>query len=174
MTIKIEHLNDLSDEEFVTILKDIFEHSPWVAQRVADQRPFKSVRRLHAAMCNAVAQASEREQLDLICAHPDLAGKAALAGELTDASTNEQAGAGLDTLNENEYARFNTLNESYRKEFQFPFILAVKGHDKHSIMASFEQRLQNDQASEMREALKQIGEIARFRLEALLEHSRQG
>ena len=105
--------------------------------------------------------------MDLICAHPDLAGKAALAGELTDASTSEQAGAGLDTLSKEEFDRFHRLNEAYKSKFGFPFILAVKGHDKHSILASFENRLENEQDDERIEALRQISEIARFRLEAM-------
>ncbi len=134
----ISDLNKLAGEDFVATLKDVFEHSPWVAERVIDERPFKSIRGLQQQMIRAVSTASAREQLDLICAHPDLAGKAALAGELTTSSTNEQAGAGLDTLNEEEFDRFHVLNETYKKRFGFPFILAVKGHDKHSILAAFE------------------------------------
>ena len=169
-TIAFQDLNDLDNDEFVSALKDIFEHSPWVAERVTDLRPIKSIRGLHTCMVQAVDQASAREQLDLICAHPDLAGKAALSGELTDASTSEQAGAGLDRLNEDEYKRFHTLNDGYKSKFGFPFILAVKGHDKHSILQAFETRLKNDQSAEKVEALKQIAEIARFRLEAMLTH----
>ena len=166
----ISELNELSDSEFVENLKDIFEHSPWVAERVAHLRNFKSVRSLHSAMVEAVDAATEREKLALIKAHPDLAGKAALAGNLTQSSTNEQAGAGLDTLSDGEYAKFHELNNAYKSKFGFPFILAVKGHDKHSILAAFEKRLKHDEDSERGEALKQIGEIARFRLEALLAH----
>lgn len=166
----ISELNALSDAEFVDALKDIFEHSPWVAERVADLRNFKSVRSLHSAMVEAVSMASERKQLALIKAHPDLAGKAALAGDLTDSSTSEQAGAGLDRLSDAEYKSFHQLNDAYKSKFGFPFILAVKGHDKHSILKAFEARLKNDDDSEKEEALRQIGEIARFRLEALLSH----
>lgn len=166
----ISELNALSDAEFVDALKDIFEHSPWVAERVAALRNFKSVRSLHSAMVEAVSMASEREQLKLIKAHPDLAGKAALAGDLTESSTSEQAGAGLDRLSDVEYKRFHQLNDAYKSKFGFPFILAVKGHDKDSILKAFETRLKNDDNSEKDEALRQIGEIARFRLEALLSH----
>ena len=166
----VSELNKLGVEEFVATLKDIFEHSPWVAERVVCERPFKSIRGLQQKMAQAVSAASAREQLDLICAHPDLAGKAALSGDLTISSTNEQAGAGLDTLNEEEFDRFHKLNDTYKKRFGFPFILAVKGHDKHSILAAFEARLENDQDEERLEALKQIAEIARFRLDALLTH----
>ncbi len=170
MSLSITELNGLSADDFVAHLKDIFEHSPWVGERVLPERPFKSVRRLHSAMCAQVAAASAREQLALIRAHPDLAGKAALAGDLTEASTNEQAGAGLNTLTETEYARFHELNDAYKARFDFPFILAVKGHDKHSILAEFERRLDNDLKAENIEALRQISEIARFRLDGLLSH----
>ena len=168
--IALSKLNEMDDDEFVSTLKDIFEHSPWVAENVKDRRPFKSVRSLHSAMIEAVVDASQRVQMDLICAHPDLAGKAALAGQLTESSTSEQAGAGLDTLSGEEYEKFHKLNNSYKSKFGFPFILAVKGHDKHSIMESFQSRLENDPDEEKHEALRQIGEIGRFRLEALIKH----
>lgn len=168
--ISLSTLNDMSDDEFVDALKDIFEHSPWVAEDVHALRPFKSVRSLHSAMVNAVADASQRAQKDLICAHPDLAGKAALAGELTESSTSEQAGAGLDTLTGEEYEAFHKLNNKYKSRFGFPFILAVKGHDKHSILKAFQSRLENDLDQEQIEALRQIAEIGRIRLEALLKH----
>ena len=168
--ITLSTLNDMNDEEFVSSLKDIFEHSPWVAEKVCGARPFKSVRSLHSAMVSAVGNASQRAQMDLICAHPDLAGKAALAGELTESSTVEQAGAGLDTLSKEEYEEFHKLNNSYKSRFGFPFILAVKGHDKRSIMKAFQSRLENDPEQEQIEALKQIAEIGRFRLESLVKH----
>ena len=168
--IVLSKLNDMSDDEFVATLKDIFEHSPWVAEDVRDQRPFKSVRSLHSAMVQAVADASQRAQIDLICVHPDLAGKAALAGKLTESSISEQAGAGLDTLSAEEFEQFHKLNNAYKSKFGFPFILTVKGHDKHSILQAFQKRLNNDADQEQIEALRQIGEIGRFRLEALLKH----
>ena len=168
--ISLSTLNDMSDEEFVSTLKDIFEHSPWVAEKVCSKRPFKSVRSLHSAMVSAVGNASQRAQMDLICAHPDLAGKAALAGELTESSTVEQARAGLDTLSKEEYEEFHKLNNGYKSRFGFPFILAVKGHDKHSIMKAFQARLENEPEQEQIEALKQIAEIGRFRLESLVKH----
>ncbi len=162
-------LNALSRADFVARLGSIFESSPWVAERVYSKRPFGDVLGLHAAMCAEVAAAGEAAQLALIRAHPDLAGKAALAGELTAASSAEQAGAGLDRLNAEEYRRFHDLNSRYRERFGFPFILAVKGHDKTSILAAFEARLPNDADAEREAALEQIYEIARLRLEALTE-----
>jgi 2-oxo-4-hydroxy-4-carboxy-5-ureidoimidazoline decarboxylase len=103
----------------------------------------RSVDELHRALCAAVAAAGPEEQLALIRAHPDLAGRAARAGELTAASSAEQAGAGLGSLSDEEYSRFHKLNDRYRTRFDFPFILAVTGHSKASILAAFEARLPN-------------------------------
>ena len=161
-------LSELSKAEFTAVLADIFEHSPWVAAGAYDARPFGSLDELHRAMCEVVADTATEAQLELIRAHPDLAGKAALAGALTEASSAEQAGAGLDRLTEAEYRRFHELNDAYRARFGFPFILAVKGHNKTSILAAFAVRLPNSPEAEQGEALEQIYEIARFRLAALL------
>lgn len=159
-------LNALSKLEFVEVLGGIFERSPWVAEGVWAKRPFASSAELHEAMCAVVAAAGAEEQLALIRAHPDLAGKAALAG-LTAASSQEQAGAGLDRLTEDEYRRFHRLNDAYRTRFGFPFILAVKGHTRASILAAFEARLPNTPEVERERALAEIYSIARFRLAAL-------
>lgn len=170
-SISLDTLNSLPDKAFINRLCDIFEHSPWVAERVAHLRPFRSVSRLHSAMVSAMSDASDREKMELIRAHPDLAGKAALAGNLTQASTEEQASAGLDSLSTEEMERFTTLNDAYQSRFGFPFIIAVKNHNKNSILEAFEARLKNDQAAERRMALQQISEIARIRLDAFLRHS---
>lgn len=161
-------VNTLSGAEFVARLGGVFERSPWVAERVYPKRPFSDLQELHALMCAEVVAAGEAAQLDLIRAHPDLAGRAALAG-LTAASSREQAGAGLDRLSEAEYGRFHALNNRYRERFGFPFILAVKGHTKTSVLAAFERRLPNDAETERETALEQIYEIARLRLLALTE-----
>jgi 2-oxo-4-hydroxy-4-carboxy-5-ureidoimidazoline decarboxylase len=162
-------LNTLTPEAFTEALGAIFEHSPWVAFDAFPAKPFESVDALHAAMVDAVQKASVDKQLDLIRAHPDLAGKAALAGNLTDESTSEQKGAGLDRLTEQEFNKFHKLNDAYKAKFDFPFILAVRGHDKHSILASFESRLLNSPESEKTEALAQIARIAGFRLNDLIK-----
>ncbi len=162
-------LNTLPETDFVARLGGVFESSPWVAERVCPKRPFADVPGLHAAMCREVAAAGTDAQLDLIRAHPDLAGKAALAGELTAASSAEQAGAGLGRLTAEEYRHFHDLNDRYRERFGFPFILAVKGHDKTSILAAFEARLPNDADTERETALQQIYKIAHLRLLALTE-----
>jgi OHCU decarboxylase len=116
-----------------------------------------------------VAHAATGEQLALLRAHPDLAGKAARAGTLTSASTQEQAGAGLDRMSDAEFARFERLNTAYREKFGFPFIVAVRRHTRESILAAYETRLRNDRATEMAIALAEVGLIARFRLAALFD-----
>jgi OHCU decarboxylase len=113
-------------------------------------------------------RASRRRQLALIRAHPDLAGRAAIRAELTAASSAEQAGAGLDQCTRAEFVRFHELNDKYRKQFGFPFILAVKGKSRREILAAFEERLGNSVEAEFEEALTQIARIARFRLDDLI------
>ncbi len=164
----LDSLNRADPNAFVAALAGIFEHSPWVAERVLAQRPFADVDALHAAMCAAVADAGETLQMALIRAHPQLAGKAAIRGELTASSTSEQRGAGLDQCSPEEFAEITQLNADYDVRFGFPFILAVKGHTRSSILANMRARLGHDRDAEIAEALKQIERIARFRLEALL------
>lgn len=160
-------LSRLPQTEFVARLEGMFEHSPWIAERAWAQRPFDSVDALHGAMLGVLDAASETEQLGLICAHPELAGKEAEAGTLTTASTGEQRGAGLDQCSKGELQRLRQLNRDYRERFGFPFVVAVKGLTRYQIMDTVEARLSNDRATEFRTCLREIGKIARFRLEAL-------
>ena len=169
--IELSKLNTMSDDEFVETLGDVFEHSPWVAEAVTDRRPFQSLRSLHMAMVGALDDAGKRKQRELICAHPDLAGKAAVAGDLTDDSAREQASAGLDALTQEEFDRFNELNSSYKARFGFPFIIAVREHTKDGILSEFERRLENSDEEEFRQALCEIAKIARFRLDGRLKHT---
>jgi allantoate deiminase/N-carbamoyl-L-amino-acid hydrolase len=154
--------------EFVATLTGVFERSPWVAERVVTQRPFRSVLHLHEAMCTAVERAGIDEQSTLIGSHPELAGRAAIRGELTPESTREQLGAGLAACSPDEFARLQTFNAAYAKRFGFPFVLAVKGHDRASVIASLEERIGNTLERERAVALREIGRIAGFRLAALL------
>ncbi|HEX8623540.1 MAG TPA: 2-oxo-4-hydroxy-4-carboxy-5-ureidoimidazoline decarboxylase [Allosphingosinicella sp.] len=140
----------------------LFEHSPWVEAR-ADQRPSSGDRL--ADLMAVVHEATPEEQLALIRAHPELAGKAAVDGGLTQASAAEQASAGLDRLTQAEFDRFNALNEAYSEKFGFPFIICVRLTDKAGILAAMERRLANDRDTEIATALEQIGEIVRLRLE---------
>ena len=141
MSIALAQLNQTDQDAFVRLLGGIFEHSPWVAEAAFARRPFRDVEQLHEAMCAAVSAAPPEQRLALIQAHPDLAGKAALAGELTEASSREQSGAGLDRLSADDYARFHTLNNAYRSRFGFPFIIAVRGYSAAGILKEFERRL---------------------------------
>jgi OHCU decarboxylase len=161
----------LSKPLFMTRFGGIFEHSPWVAEQAYSHglgAAADTVSGLHAAMVTAMREGTTVEKLALIRAHPDLAGRLALAGRLTAESTGEQASAGLDRLSSEELARFTALNEAYMARFGFPFIVAVRGRTKAEIIESFEMRLQNEPDQEFDEALTQIGRIARFRIADIL------
>jgi beta-ureidopropionase / N-carbamoyl-L-amino-acid hydrolase len=127
MTITLDTLNTCDAATFVDTLHGIYEHSPWIPERAAAQRPFASLTALKIAMQAVVRNASVDEQLGLIRAHPELAGKAAVAGQLTKESTGEQAKAGLNLCSPEEFATLQKLNADYNAKFGFPFILAVKG-----------------------------------------------
>ena len=167
--IPLERLNRISAPDFIAALGSIFEHSPWVAQRVAALRPFKSGIALHQAMCAAVMQAGEELQLALIRAHPELAGRAALRGDLTSASTGEQQGAGLAACTASQLTRLQSLNSQYAGRFGFPFVLAVKGHTPDSVIANLAERMSHDASEERSVALREICRIARFRLADLVD-----
>ena len=162
----VEALNGLPRDAFVARLASIYEHSPWVAERSFAARPFASIDALHATMQRTMLAASPDEQMALIRAHPELAGRLA-AAQLTEHSRAEQAGAGLDRVTPAERERMQALNERYREKFGFPFIVAVKGLDWSGIIERMEARLPNARDVEIATALEQIGRIARFRLEAL-------
>lgn len=162
--ISLDRLNTAPVAEFVAALGGIFEHSPWIAERAARSRPFHSRVQLLDAMRAVIAAASEDEQLRLIRAHPELAGRAAIRKELTAESGREQQGAGLDSCTPAEFARLNELNKTYGERFGFPFILAVRGHDPASIIRSFEERIEHSATAERAVALHQIGRIGGFRL----------
>jgi 2-oxo-4-hydroxy-4-carboxy-5-ureidoimidazoline decarboxylase len=164
----IDGINGFDPGSFVAVFGGVYEHSPWVAERAFAQRPFASVDGLHAAMSAAVHGATPAEQLALIRAHPQLAGKAAIRGELTEASSREQKGAGLDQCSPQEYARLTALNTAYEEKFGFPFIIAVRGHTRTSIIEAMQARLAHGIAQEHDEALRQIDRIAGLRLHDLI------
>jgi N-carbamoyl-L-amino-acid hydrolase len=167
--ISLERLNALCASEFVTALATIFEHSPWVPVRVAALRPFPSTIALHRSMCDAVAESGEELQLALIRAHPELAGRAAIRGDLTTESTSEQKGAGLSACTPAQYERLQALNSAYNARFGFPFVLAVKGHTPASVIATLERRVTHGRDEERSVAIREIGRIARFRLADLID-----
>ncbi|WP_413785626.1 allantoinase PuuE [Cognatiyoonia sp. IB215182] len=156
---------------FVGAYGHMFEHSPWVAERAFDLElgpAHDTFAGLHNAMCRAFRSATEEDRLGVLTAHPDLAGKLAAAKRLTAESTAEQASAGLDALTDAEREEFTTQNAAYTAKFGFPFIIAVRDHDKASIKAAFAARLQNDRATEFAEACHQVERIAFHRLKDLL------
>ncbi|MGE3649032.1 MAG: 2-oxo-4-hydroxy-4-carboxy-5-ureidoimidazoline decarboxylase [Reyranellaceae bacterium] len=169
MTVTLDALNAMSRDDFVAALGSIFEHAPWVADGAAGKRPFATVADLHRAMLGVVETASADTQTQFLRGHPDLAGKAARAGALTADSTAEQAGAGLDRLSEQQYARFHRLNTAYTERFGIPFIVCVRRHTRGSILRQFERRLGHDAASERAAALHEIGLITRLRLDGAVD-----
>lgn len=162
--ITLDEVNGLDAAAFVARFGGIAEHSPWVAAHAATAGPFDTLTAFHAAMTAAIAAADATTQRQFLGAHPDLAGRAAVAGELTAASTGEQAAAGLDRLTAEEMARFQDLNGRYAGRFGFPFIMAVRHADKHAILAAFDRRVRNDPATEMATALAEVGKILWMRL----------
>ena len=168
--MKLADLNRIDRTTYVELLGGIFERSPWVAERSFDDRPYASIGALHAAMVAAMNRALVSEQLVLLRAHPELAGKEANRGELTRESKREQRGAGLDQCSPSELAGITDLNRSYRAKFGFPFIVAVKGMDRAGILREFARRVEQEQATEFAEALQQVAKIARLRLDTLIEH----
>ncbi|PVB62844.1 OHCU decarboxylase [Labrenzia sp. 011] len=153
---------------FVTAFGDVAEHSPWVAEGAFKEAPFSDSEAVIGAFERAMGAATEDRKLSLVRAHPDLAGKAALAGAVAEESRREQAGAGLNTLSPEEFARFTDLNNRYKSKFGFPFIFAVKGATKEMILAAFEDRIENSASVELETALTQIARIFRFRLEEII------
>ena len=161
---KIAQLNQMSQAEFTEALGEIWEETPAIAQKAWHHQPFADTEAIYQTMVDIVHNMSDREQLALIKAHPDLGSKAKMA----EASAQEQAGVGLDRLSESEYQRFQTLNQAYKDKFNFSFIVAVKYHTKESILEAFESRLKNSQQQEKQQALTEISKIARLRLESLI------
>ncbi|WP_416795559.1 2-oxo-4-hydroxy-4-carboxy-5-ureidoimidazoline decarboxylase [Ciceribacter azotifigens] len=161
----------MSRNDFISRFGGVFEHSPFIAERAFDAGSVReplTAAGVHAAMCAAFRAASEAERLGVLRAHPDLAGRLAIAGELTEDSRKEQAGAGLDRLSPAEHARFTALNEAYTTKFGFPFIIAVKGLTRDDILSDFETRIANSREQEFEAACAQVEKIARLRLESLI------
>ena len=160
----------MSRDAFVQRFGGVYEHSSWVAERTHAhglEASHSTIAVLAQTMTEVLAAATHEEKLALIRAHPDLAGRAALQGELTDDSTNEQSSAGLDQCTTEELARFQKLNDAYKAKFDMPFIMAVRGSNRHQILAGFEQRIQHAPDVEFERALDEINHIAMLRLQTL-------
>ena len=165
--ITLDQLNASDRAAFVAAVGDIFEHARWVAERAHAARPFGTVTALHDAMMQVVRAAPRAEQLAFLRGHPELGGKVARAGAITEDSKSEQGGLGLDRLSEKDFARFERLNTAYAQKFGFPFIVCVRRHSsRQSILDSFEERVGNNMETEFAAALTEIGFITRLRLDA--------
>ena len=169
MAVPLAEINALDEAAFSARLGGIYEHSPWVAQRAWPRRPFASVQALQAAMQDALIAAQPSEQLTLIRAHPELAGRLAIAGQLTEASRSEQSAAGLNQCTPEEFAQLQALNAAYRAKFGFPFIVAVRGLTRAGIIGAMRRRLDNTIDEERAASLREIGRIAQLRLQDLIE-----
>lgn len=162
--------SELDRDGFLQYQGRVYEHSPWIAETLWSRglRPeHDQVEYLHRDLAAIVDAAPHDRQLALLNAHPDLAGRLAIRGELTAESTSEQAGAGLDKCSPEEFRRFTELNDTYKAKFGFPFILAVKGRNRVEILDNFERRIHNDPATEFRTALAEVHKIALLRLKDL-------
>ncbi|HSV59508.1 MAG TPA: 2-oxo-4-hydroxy-4-carboxy-5-ureidoimidazoline decarboxylase [Variovorax sp.] len=169
MPLSIDQLNAASPDDAASLLEGTYEHSPWIARRAMASRPFRSLTHLKHALAQVVATATREEQLGLIRAHPELAGKAMVSKTLTAESTNEQGKAGLTECTPEEFAKIQKLNADYNAKFGFPFILAVRGPrgtglSKGEIIDTFERRLHHHPSFEQAEALRNIHRIAEIRL----------
>ncbi len=176
MTLTLDQLNAADQAAFTALLDGVYEHSPWIAQQTWSQRPFRTLTHLKYALAQTVRQAPQPAQLDLIRAHPELAGKAAVAGQLTAESTHEQSKAGLTHCSPEEFAQLQQLNADYNARFGWPFILAVRGPrgtglSRQDIIQTFARRLHNHPDFELAECLRNIHRIAEIRLHDKFGHS---
>lgn len=159
--ITIHVLNEIALSEFVEQLKDIFEHSPWIVQRAGELRPFRSREELYEQMISVVKTASDEEKLDLIRAHPHLGTRKTMSSF----SQSEQKNVGLNQLSETEYELLLDMNQEYVQRFGFPFILAVRGKTKDEMFQAMQNRLKHSKEQEFNQALSEIYQIVRFRIE---------
>jgi len=155
-------------QNFLRAYSNVFEHSPWMVERAWALRPYADGKALYAAFCHVLHSLTQEDQLRLIAAHPELADRAAIATGMTGDSIAEQASVGLDRLTAQEFDAFQTLNDAYRRAHGFPFIICARLYDKEGILAAMRQRLARSSEDELREAIGQISQICRFRLEMLL------
>jgi len=165
----LAQINSLPREDFVCVVGPVFEDSPWIADATWTGHPFKSIDDLHKALCKTVQKSAEAKQIDLIRAHPDLVGRAALAGTLTAASTSEQASGGLNKLTADEISLFQNSNQAYREKFDFPFVICARLNKKEAILKGFQARLEHSREEEIKTALAEIEKIAYLRLQDIIE-----
>ncbi|AOS44295.1 Uric acid degradation bifunctional protein PucL [Lacunisphaera limnophila] len=169
MPVTLSSLNQSDQADFTAALGHLFEHSPWVAEETWPQRPFADADALHAALCRTMRAAPREQQLALIRAHPDLAGRLAQQKQLTAESTREQASAGLDRLTDAELAAFTRQNDTYKARFGFPFIICARLNAKAAILEAMATRVNHSPETEFTTALGEIEKIARLRLGDVLK-----
>jgi len=167
--VSLQALNLLNQADFVNTLGAVFEQSPWVAELVFTKRPFTSLQTLHSNMLQVVNNATRQNRITLIRSHPELAGKEAEAGELTEESKNEQYSAGLDHCSPQQLHKLRIFNHQYRNKFGFPFVIAVKQLTREDILNSLEKRLDNSVEQEFNTCINEIGKIAKFRLQQIIQ-----
>ena len=163
----IDEVNQMNSETFIDVFGSVFEHSPWAAEQAYANLPVASLRELQDSLCRAVLESSEKAQLGLLCAHPELGSK----DKMARASVHEQAAAGINRADEARRSRMLELNQSYREKFDFPFIVAVKGLSPDDILDNMQARITNSRDDEFQECLSQVMRIATFRIEALIQDS---
>jgi len=164
---------EMTETQFMSVFGGVYEHSPWIPQaawKIGLTEQSNTLSGLSNALSQVVASAEYPQLLNLINAHPDLAGKAAIDGDLTEESSSEQSGAGIDQCTAEEFQRFQNYNAAYKQKFGFPFIMAVKGSNRHLILEAFEQRIKNDEKTEFNQAITEINKIAKFRLKTIMEN----
>jgi len=166
--VTLDEINSLTRDAFMEAFGGIYEHSPWVAEAVVSARPYDDVEHMLGVMDEIVVRAPEASRLALLRAHPELAGKAAIDGTLTDTSPEEQASAGLDRLLPDEFERLTRLNTAYQDKFGFPFIICVKLATKAVVLTALEERLGNKYQAEFETALGEVSKIVRLRLEGMI------
>jgi 2-oxo-4-hydroxy-4-carboxy-5-ureidoimidazoline decarboxylase len=169
--ISLQEINSLDQDTFTHTLAGIFEGPPWIITQAWLSHPFTSREHLYQTLCSIMYQAPVEQQVALLQAHPDLVGRAALAGTLSPASTNEQAAAGLDHLTSEEIATFQRLNQTYRDQFGFPFVICARENKKESILTGFATRLHHTQQQEIEIALGEVAKICALRLHDLVEET---
>jgi OHCU decarboxylase len=167
--MNLSELNNVAKNQFLERIGGPLEGEAWLAERVAALRPFADREALIMAFYETVGKASLEEKISLIASHPDLAGRAAIAGNLSAMSVAEQAAAGLDKLSPEEYAEFGRLNGAYKERFGFPFVICAREHNKTSILAHFGKRLENARESEIETGIGEVLKILSLRLKDMID-----
>ncbi|KAK8383052.1 hypothetical protein O3P69_011517 [Scylla paramamosain] len=167
-TFRISHVNSLSDEDFITTFGNVIEHCSLVAAAVVSSRPFHSLQHLHAEICSFIDELPVKGREGILRSHPDLAGRAAVAGQLTQESSQEQKSAGLGNLTQQERSNLDLMNTSYRHKFGFPFVICARLNKKEAILQGLSRRLHNSPEEELHTGIEEVKKIALLRLKNLI------